>query len=49
MLSQAIAVAELIVVAAALLLAVPTAESVRRSRREPRIVGLPAPARGGTL
>ncbi|KHK98913.1 glycosyl transferase [Microbacterium mangrovi] len=46
-LSRGIALAEIIVVAAALLLAVPTAESLRRTRREPRIVGLPAPSKGG--
>ena len=48
-LARGIVLAEILVVAAALLLAVPTVASVRRERRLPRVVGLPALSKGGAL
>ncbi|HKT56433.1 MAG TPA: glycosyl transferase, partial [Microbacterium sp.] len=48
-LARGIALAQILVVAAALLLAVPTVASVRRERRMPRVVGLPALSNGGAL
>jgi hypothetical protein len=46
-LAHTIALIQIIVVAAAILLAVPTAASLRQGRRMPRIVGLPAASKGG--